>query len=244
MRNGPGDSASSGAVAMTSRDLVSAFPSFSPTVRLLLRILVAIVVARAVTGIVIVTSVVVAGVAAVVALVVAAVLPAAAATTVLALVVVVATTTIPYAVIAADRAAAQNREGSIRVPTRLLDHDIAVCVQCPTLIDGVVVAPLSHLTPDSIDRAAIVAAVGRAAATENDVPDGAACQLTIAAVPVLLHCAAAQDRHVPIRVAARLLDDNVAVSVVGATLVDRIPAAILANRLPRSIDGGTASRAR
>src|SRR5207237_1908702 len=88
MRNGPGDSASSGAVAMTSRDLVSAFPSFTPTVRLLFRILVAIVVARAVTGIVIVTSVVVAGVAAVVALVVAAVLPAAAATTVLALVVV------------------------------------------------------------------------------------------------------------------------------------------------------------
>jgi hypothetical protein len=152
------------------------------------------------------------------------------------------------ALIAANRARAQDGEGSVGVSASLLDDDVSIRVERATLIDRVVVAALSNLTPDSIDRpaiVAIVAAIGCATATKNDVANRAvrARQLTVAVV-VVAHGTGAQDREIPVHIPAGALDDDVAVGVVGAPLVDRISVAILANYLPRSVDGSRTACAR
>src|SRR5206468_797305 len=106
--------------------------------------------------------------------------PPVAPAVIVALIVVIATTAIPHTLVVANRARAQDSEGSVGVPAGLLDNDVATGVVGAALVDRVVVGAPSNLAPDAVHRAvaivtAIVSTVGAvgAVATKDDVADGA-----------------------------------------------------------------------
>jgi hypothetical protein len=149
---------------------------------------------------------------------------------------VVAVTAIPTdATVVANRAGAQDGEGAIGIPASLLHNNISVRVIGATLVDRVVVAPLSDLAPDSINRTAVVAvvaAINAAVSTKDDVAHGArrAGVLTVVAV-VPSFRSSAEDLKIPVCITTRTLHDDVAISVVGTALVDG-PVSILSYNAP------------
>src|SRR5437773_12400879 len=106
-----------------------------------------VVAAVAVVGaVVVVTAVVVA----IVPVVVTIARPPVAPAVIVALIVVIATTAIPHTLVVANRARAQDSEGSVGVPAGLLDNDVATGVVGAALVDRVVVGAPSNLAPDTV----------------------------------------------------------------------------------------------
>src|SRR5450759_1904963 len=153
---------------------------------------------------------------------------------------------LPLLVVGIGVAGAEDREGTVRVTTGALDHQVAICIANATLVDRVVVATLAHLIPAAVDAIAVVVAVHvAAAATENDVADGVGAlgivAIGVAAIVGVADGVAADDRHVAIPVTHRALNQDVAVPVGGTALVYRVSVAIPAYHAPRPIDTGSLS---
>jgi len=149
--------------------------------------------------------------------------------------VVVVTAISADATVAANSAGAQDAEAAIGIPASLLDNNVPVRVIGATLVDRVVVAPLSDLAPDAVNRTAVVAVVATidaAASTKDDIADGTsrARELTVVAVAPSFR-SGAEDLKIPVRIPTRTLHDNVAISVVGPALVDG-PVSILSYHAP------------
>jgi len=143
-------------------------------------------------------------------------------------------------------AAVQDREAPVRVPAGALNHQVAVSIADATLVDRVVVASLADLIPTAIDTIANIGAIrGGATATENDVAD-AVRGLIVRAIRVAIvravvvraavNGARADDRHVAAIVAHRPLNENVAVAVLGAALINRVAVSIATDDAPLAID--------
>src|SRR5258705_4990914 len=116
MRNGPGDSSSAGAVAMTSRELVSAFLSLTPTLALLFRVAVARVV----------VAVLVIAVVAIVVVVTVRLLPLLVLLLLLLVQLLLPPLLrfLPLLVVIVGVAGAQDREAAVRITTGALDHQV------------------------------------------------------------------------------------------------------------------------
>ena len=146
--------------------------------------------------------------------------------------VVVVTAISADATVAANSAGAQDAEAAIGIPASLLDNNVPVRVIGATLVDLVVVAPLSDLAPDAVNRTAVVATIDAAASTKDDIADGTsrARELTVVAVAPSFR-SGAEDLKIPVRIPTRTLHDNVAISVVAPALVDG-PVSILSYHAP------------
>src|SRR5258705_6899645 len=127
MRNGPGDSSSTGAVAMTSRELVSAFLSLTPTLALLFRVALARVV----------VAVLVVAVVAIVVVIAVRLLPLLVLLFLLLLQLLLAPLLrlLPLLVVIVGVAGAQDCEAAVRVTTGSLDNQVAVRVAGAALVD-------------------------------------------------------------------------------------------------------------
>ena len=126
---------------MTSRELVSAVMSFTPTVAMAFRLAVSFIVV--VTFAPVVTA------------------P-----------VIVITAAIANVLVAANRAGAEDGEGSVGVPASFLNYNVAVTIVGAPLVNGVVVPTLANLAPYAIDRTApTVAAIGSRAIRTGSAKD-------------------------------------------------------------------------
>jgi len=142
--------------------------------------------------------------------------------TVVILIVVTAATVVAAVVavdiaIVANGAGAENGETTVGVSASALHDYVAVSVDGAALVDRVVVATLTDLTPDavistSVRAAVVLAVVVGAGAAENDVSHRAVCPvLAIVAITVGLHGAGIDDSEIAIGIAASALHDDVAV---------------------------------
>src|SRR6266566_859178 len=224
MRNGPGDSSSAGAVAMTSRELVSAFVSLTPTLAIPFRIAV-----TRVAGAVLIVAVVVASVVVVVASVVVVTIVLVVTVRLLPLLVLLLLALpfrlLPLLVVLVGVAGAEDGEAAVRVTTGSLDHQVPIRVTGAALVDRVVVGTTSNLIPADIDAISNIVAVHvGVGAAENDITDavGALRISTIVATVAIVdvtHRIGAKDRHAAVGITAGTLHDDVAVTILRTALV-------------------------
>lgn len=145
----------------------------------------------------------------------------------------------PLLVICARAARAENRERPIAVTTRTLDHDVAARINSAALVDRVVVPALAYLVPRSIIAAVYILTRIRIRAAEDDVTDTVGCLVVGATIVAIVgvavtHRLGAVDAQIAVHTTARALHDDVAVTVLYATLVDR-PGSIATDHGPRSV---------
>src|SRR5712671_5981938 len=145
-------------------------------------------------------------------------------------------------VVAVVSTAAEDRKAPVRIATGTLNYQVAIRIADSALVDRVVVATLTYLIPPTVDAIAIVVAIHVVpAATEDDIADGigtlrVAAIAVIPAVAVIADGVAADDRHVAAIVAHRPLNENVAVPVLGAALINRIAVSVATNHALRTVD--------
>src|SRR5437016_4807684 len=175
MRNGPVNSPSTGPSAMPSRDLVSAFVSFTLAVPFVFRIGVAVIaVVVAIVAVAAITPLSATFVAVVVALLIVIAVATVVVPRTVLVVIVTAPTVVVQPTVLVGVSAADDRHVAESITTRTLNDHVAVRVSGTALIDRVSVAVASDRIPRAIDTSAsIVAAVGGvdAATTEDDVAD-------------------------------------------------------------------------